>query len=557
MNQKKQSLVIYTFLIISFILFLLIIINQFFFVKYIYELNLKKYSNESRIILNLTNQAVHDYFTFLQTSLNTLTKYDDIIQFNNHGKELINEFYDNYSNIFSNVTRLNKKGEIEYTAPYNKNVIGKSVLYQYHNRRLFNEKIPIISIPFKAVQGYDAIAIAIPIIKDSTILGSITGLIPFKHIWNRYVSNIYITENSFVIVCDKTGNIIYSPDSLNEYEKLSNILSNFSNHTNLLYNKIFFIEKISLINTNSQFIKSDFYVSGTMINIDKNEWYILAFTPVEDIKNISNQLNRTQSYFTYLIIILLILFSFIILFYQTNKLQEKDKALYINLSEKEKILQKKNFYEIIINTMINSPENPVFITDYDGNLYFHNKTLGIEKNLFEYIDKNTRKEIIHAINFIKEKMKRSIMVIPLKTKNKIIKYLFNIEKLEYMGDEYLLFFGFEYRENMQNTLCKKEYHELFYNWINSDKASIMTDTKGNIFLLNNKFFNLFGIESKNILQLCDDGEKIISSFNNIAQSLNEVQLLCSINNKQFTIAISPVFDELLKVKYMRIDFVDT
>ncbi|MGC8652563.1 MAG: PAS domain S-box protein [Candidatus Kryptoniota bacterium] len=64
-------------------------------------------------------------------------------------------------------SRVDESGHLLYTYPEVKNVFGTDLRYQRHVQRFLNEKTYLVSRPFQAVQGYEAIAIYSPVFKSN------------------------------------------------------------------------------------------------------------------------------------------------------------------------------------------------------------------------------------------------------------------------------------------------------------------------------------------------------------------------------------------------------
>lgn len=78
-------------------------------------------------------------------------------------QQIVKPVLNKWSSIVLAFSRVDENGNLIYTYPEVKNVIGKSLRYQLHVQRFLREKSYVISRPFLAVQGYEAIAIYYPI----------------------------------------------------------------------------------------------------------------------------------------------------------------------------------------------------------------------------------------------------------------------------------------------------------------------------------------------------------------------------------------------------------
>lgn len=123
---------------------------------------------------NLNNYIVNEVETHLSYLASTLD-LDNI----NREKYQIEKFYETHKETIASVTLMNDKGIIVYTYPYTYS-IGSDISSEPHVQEVLTKKQTVLSKPFRAVQGFDAIAIHIPLFKESEFFGTIVGLIDLK-----------------------------------------------------------------------------------------------------------------------------------------------------------------------------------------------------------------------------------------------------------------------------------------------------------------------------------------------------------------------------------------
>jgi PAS domain S-box-containing protein len=78
-------------------------------------------------------------------------------------------------------------------------------------RELLRDHQPVISDVFKAVEGFDAVALHVPVFRESEFKGSIGILINFESLANRHLDVIKIGETGYAWVVSRDGTILYSP----------------------------------------------------------------------------------------------------------------------------------------------------------------------------------------------------------------------------------------------------------------------------------------------------------------------------------------------------------
>ena len=89
--------------------------------------------------------------------------------------------------------------------------MGTDISDQKHVRELLRDHKPVISDVFRAVEGFDAVALHVPIFRGSVFKGSIGILINFESLAKRYLDVIKIGETGYAWVVSRDGTQLYSP----------------------------------------------------------------------------------------------------------------------------------------------------------------------------------------------------------------------------------------------------------------------------------------------------------------------------------------------------------
>lgn len=310
----KRSSLIAAFLFTAAVIIVLIGINQILISGYIERIILQNHESIAEQMLTVARRGIYDYLNSMQSDLNFISKMRNIEDFNSEGKVIIKKFYLNYSDVFSNVTRLDSSGNIIYTYPEDEEAVGENVMYQYHNKRLYSERKPVISAPFLAVQDYRAIALAHPVFSGSRFTGAITGLMRFNRIWEMYISKLNITPNTFFIVINESGRIVYSPPHM-DVSRLENafaedyfITPGISDNSSVEF-------MFSNAPVSDALLKEKHYAASIGLEVQNNKWFIYAMIPESDIKISTADISRSQHIFIYLILVLFFIISIIFLLY--------------------------------------------------------------------------------------------------------------------------------------------------------------------------------------------------------------------------------------------------
>jgi len=173
-----------------------------------------------KMLAVLVKNGIIEYFQFEINQAKFLAENSDVVQLNNDGKFLLRQFYGSQNGNLKNITRVDRTGHISYSYP-NTSVIGSYVGNQEHVKSVFQTKRPTLSSVFRTVQGYDAIALHVPVYKAGKFDGSLALVMPFEEIGGRYVSSITIGRNGTAVLFDEFGAVLYSKNGKERGKKVS------------------------------------------------------------------------------------------------------------------------------------------------------------------------------------------------------------------------------------------------------------------------------------------------------------------------------------------------
>ncbi len=157
-------------------------------------------------------RGIEDFFAMWTRSLNSLSKMDEIIDTDAAGKRDMKLFYEANQEQIRSITRLDERGVILHNFPSSRPV-GTDISDQKHVHELLRDHKPVISDVFKAVEGFDAVALHVPVFRGSVFKGSIGILINFESLAKRYFDVIKIGETGYAWVVSRDGTQLYSPIS--------------------------------------------------------------------------------------------------------------------------------------------------------------------------------------------------------------------------------------------------------------------------------------------------------------------------------------------------------
>jgi PAS domain S-box-containing protein len=169
-----------------------------------------KLNEEQKIHARQAARGIEDFFATWSRNLNSLSKMDAIIDNDAVGKRYLKIFYGANQEQIKSITRLDESGKILYNFPSSSSV-GNDISDQKHVRELLRDHKPVISDVFKAVEGFDSVALHVPVFSGGVFKGSIGILINFENLTKRYLDVIKIGATGYAWVVSRDGTVLYSP----------------------------------------------------------------------------------------------------------------------------------------------------------------------------------------------------------------------------------------------------------------------------------------------------------------------------------------------------------
>lgn len=551
MNVSQNRKVIF-FLLLSIVVIIFLAINQIFISQYVYKMVVSNHIDMTEQVFGVTTEGIYQYVNSMQNDLESITNYSSIVNFSQGGRQIIKEFQIFYDDYFTNVTRLDSNGIIQYTYPENPSAVGENVLYQDHNQRLFEEQRTIVSTPFMAVQGYEAIAIAVPVFAEGRFAGSITGLIPFMKIWDLFVSDIHLSENSFVVVCNSRNQVIYAPEFMKEVHSLEGMIAYFSINGSE-FDKDAVNRNFITLKPGENSKEEKYLFVMDKLDIENNEWCILGFTPESDLKKLNYRLSLNQLIFTYLVIFLLIIISAIFILHQNVLLVRKTAQFSSAFAEKERFKGQKHFFENVVKRIMQLRGLTLLLTDRNGNIVYRSADLRwLKGNLFSRIEEHSLARLKSNIEYVSKGNVSSTIIIPIYDGRTTKKYMLNNTILNYENEDYLFFAGFEY-DSISSNLSGTDVQAVS-EWIHDSKTMCITDNKGSIIAYNNAFLERFG-RKDNITGICvgECARSILDAISKTVTNLSEIAVSIDTEADKFDITLNPVLNELAKPKTVSVE----
>jgi PAS domain S-box-containing protein len=303
---------------------------------------IKEFNTEQLILAETASKGITSFFADYQSDLMFLSQLNEIIDFTDNGKVLIEKFYKNQKNHIEAITRVDENGFILFTFPYNPSIINKNISSQKHVSQIIASHKPVLSDVFMSVQGYPAIALHVPIFKNNEYKGSLAILIPINKLGEQYLGKIKIRGQGNVWLLTENGVEIFCPVK----EHTGKTFLEITNHDISTVEFLKTIKKQSngtaegvhqeeIINGKSRFNKK--YMTFYRTSLGNTYWTIVISYQHKDIYiALANLRNRLIIIFSFLFIIMTYYFYSLTKVRKIVMEEEKRKKAEKTLRESEK-----------------------------------------------------------------------------------------------------------------------------------------------------------------------------------------------------------------------------
>jgi two-component system, cell cycle sensor histidine kinase and response regulator CckA len=173
--------------------------------------SIKNLNTEQLLHAGQAARGIEDFFANWTTILTTLSETSHIKNMDKAGKENMESLHRSNSGLIRAVTRVDARGRITYTIPFDRDTIGRDISSQKHVREIMETRKPVISDVFFAVQGYSAVALHVPVYKDRAYDGTIAVIVNFQSLAKRYLEVIKVGKTGYAWVISRDGTELFCP----------------------------------------------------------------------------------------------------------------------------------------------------------------------------------------------------------------------------------------------------------------------------------------------------------------------------------------------------------
>ncbi|MCU0256570.1 MAG: PAS domain S-box protein [Vicinamibacterales bacterium] len=165
---------------------------------------------QERILAGQAAQGISTYFRYYRQTLEFLGKDADVLANTERGQRLLRELFLSQQEHLLSLTRVGPDGRILYTYPEER-AAGQSILDQPHVRAVFETRRPVVSRVFRSVQGFDCVALHVPVFDGDRFAGSLAALVPFEAISRRYLEGVRIGDSGHALLLSREGIELFCP----------------------------------------------------------------------------------------------------------------------------------------------------------------------------------------------------------------------------------------------------------------------------------------------------------------------------------------------------------
>jgi len=172
---------------------------------------IKYINNEQLLHARQAAREIEDFFNNWMRILTALAESNHVINMDKMGKESIELLYRANQDRIRGISRVDAAGRIIYTFPFNRDAIGSDLSHQQHIREIMRTHKPVVSDVFTAVQGYDTVALHVPVFRNKAYQGTIAIAINFQALAKRYLEDIKIGNTGYAWMTSRDGTELYCP----------------------------------------------------------------------------------------------------------------------------------------------------------------------------------------------------------------------------------------------------------------------------------------------------------------------------------------------------------
>ncbi len=192
----------------------ILVIFQTVLIKTYIEFHVRQYAEDKSVLLKNTASYIEFEIGVIFEKLHILSHDPDVARID------IPSLHSKYEKVFQelpdyigNISRVDERGILRYTFPYDPKSIGRDVSYQKHNIRFLLRRKPQVGSVFRAVQGYDAVALLYPVFDSKgEFKGAVSCLIDIRKMFRHFSELTKAGLDEFFIASLSDSSVLFGKD---------------------------------------------------------------------------------------------------------------------------------------------------------------------------------------------------------------------------------------------------------------------------------------------------------------------------------------------------------
>jgi PAS domain S-box-containing protein len=191
-----------------------IVLLAYFFISFYDDARMtaiRQLNDRQMLHAKQASQGISDFFDNWARMMTYLAELKPIQSFDDAGKTHMETFHRLNADTIRGISRLDARGIIIYAYPPNPSAINADVSGQKHVQEILRTHQPVISDVFSSAQGFDTVAMHVPVFRNGTFDGTLAVLINFQEVARRFVEGIKIGETGYAWMISRDGTELYCP----------------------------------------------------------------------------------------------------------------------------------------------------------------------------------------------------------------------------------------------------------------------------------------------------------------------------------------------------------
>jgi signal transduction histidine kinase len=165
---------------------------------------------QERLDARQASLGIEEFFDKWKRDLSALARTEGVANLDDRGRALLESFYEANRDRINAITVTDARGVIVFTCP-DASSIHRDISFQKHVKEIMRRHDPVVSDVFRAIQGYDAVALHVPVLRDGAYGGSLAITINFQVLAKRFFDGIRVGKTGYAWVLSRDGTELYCP----------------------------------------------------------------------------------------------------------------------------------------------------------------------------------------------------------------------------------------------------------------------------------------------------------------------------------------------------------